>query len=227
MIRALLVAALLATPVPALAQVDGQWVCSAGAKGSKDSHVDVGMHIDANGEVLTRYVSWQPPRIETSKSQYPDLGAPGLTIYYDDAEADAIGELTNAVGDVSSVGGPDRAFRRVTLHVLLDGGDSWTADLERFAPEYKIGANRYRYASADLTRSDWDGDPYERLETGPTAMLSLRDTMGRPVAQARFDLAAKAERDRLFRTAWRRAEAMAKNPKKCDKAGDGEEEPLP
>ncbi len=222
MIRALLVVGLLTSAAPALAQDDGQWVCSASAKGSKNSHVDVGVHIDADGEVLTRYVSWAPPMLEESKSQYPDLGTPGLTVYYDDAEADGISELTNAVGDISSVGGPDQAFRWVTLHILLDGGDNWTADLERFGPEYKIGANRYRYASADLTSTDWDGDPYDRLETGAAVTLSLRDSMGRPVAQARYDLAAKAERDRLFRVAWRKAEKMRKNPKRCDKAG-GEE----
>jgi hypothetical protein len=51
--------------------------------------------------------------------------------------------------------------------------------------------------------------------------------MGRPVAQARYDLGAKAERDRLFRSAWRKSETMAKSRKQCDKPGKEETESAP
>lgn len=220
MMRALLAATLLAAPLPAMAQYGSdEWVCTASAKGGRGAHVDIVAQVDGDGEIWSRSISWTPPMLDASAPQYRDLGNPGLSILYDDAEADAIGELTGAIGDVSSVGGPVGALRRLTLFVLLDNGDSWTAELEPFGVAQQMGGSPYRYASAELTNTDRDGDPYESLEKASTVTLSLRDTAGRPVAQARYDLGAKAERDRLFRTAWRKAEKMAKQPKRCDKAG--------
>lgn len=228
MIRALVVAALLTTSTPAAAQYgDDEWICTASAKGSRGAHVDITAQVDGDGEIWSRSVSWAPPMLDASTPQYQDLGQPGLVIQYDDADAEAIGELTSAIGDVSSVGGPGGALRRLTMWVLLDGGDSWSVEPEPFGVAYKIGGNPFRYASAQLDDTDWDGDPYERLETGSAVTLSLRDTMGRPVAQARYDLGAKAERDRLFRSAWRKSETMAKSRKQCDKPGKEETESAP
>lgn len=219
MIRAL-GALLLASPVPAMAQYDGDWVCNAVAKGSRGAHVDVVAQVDSEGEIWSRSISWTPPLLDASKPQYRDLDRPGLSLQYDEAEAGAIGELTSAIGDVSSVGGPVGALRELTLRVLMDGGASWTAELEPFGVEQRVGGSPYRYASAYVDDTDWDGDPYELFEAGGVVTLSLQDAVGRPVAQARYDIGAKAERDRLFRSAWRKAEAMAKSKKGCDKAGE-------
>lgn len=220
MIRALAVAVLLASPVPAMAQYDGDWVCSAIAKGSRGAQIDVIAQVGSDGEIWSRSISWTPPMLDASKPQYRDLDRPGLSLQYDDAEAGAIGELTSAIGDVSSVGGPVGALRDLTLRVLMDGGASWTAELEPFGVEQRVGGSPYRYASAYVDDTDWDGDPYELFEAGGVVTLSLQDAVGRPVAQARYDIGAKAERDRLFRSAWRKAEAMAKSKKGCDKAGE-------
>lgn len=220
MIRALVVAALLSAPVPAMAQYDGDRVCSAVAKGSRGAQVDVIAQVGSDGEIWSRSISWTPPMLDASKPQYRDLDRPGLSLQYDDAEAGAIGELTSAIGDVSSVGGPVGALRELKMLVLMDGGASWTAELEPFGVSQQIGGSPYRYASAEIDDTDWNGDPYELFEAGGIVTLSLQDAVGRPVAQARYDVGAKAERDRLFRSAWRKAEAMAKSRKGCDKAGE-------
>jgi hypothetical protein len=220
MIRALVVAALLSAPVPAMAQYDGDRVCSAVAKGSRGAQVDVIAQVGSDGEIWSRSISWTPPMLDASKPQYRDLDRPGLSLQYDDAKAGAIGELTSAIGDVSSVGGPVGALRELKMLVLMDGGASWTAELEPFGVSQQIGGSPYRYASAEIDDTDWNGDPYELFEAGGIVTLSLQDAVGRPVAQARYDVGAKAERDRLFRSAWRKAEAMAKSRKGCDKAGE-------
>ncbi|KTE31693.1 MULTISPECIES: hypothetical protein [unclassified Sphingopyxis] len=219
MIRALAVAVLWASPVPAMAQYDGDWVCNAVAKGSRGAQVDVIAQVGSDGEIWSRSISWTPPMLDASKPQYRDLDRPGLSLQYDDAEAEAIGELTSAIGDVSSVGGPVGALRDLKMLVLMDGGASWTTELEPFGVSQQIGGSPFRYASAEIDDTDWDGDPYELFEAGGVVTLSLQDAVGRPVAQARYDIGAKAERDRLFRSAWRKAEAMAKSRKGCDKAG--------
>lgn len=218
MIRVLAAVALLAAPAAATAQYDGDWVCNAVAKGSRGAQVDVVAQVGSDGDIWSRSISWMPPMLDASKPQYPDLDKPGLSLQYDDAEAEAIGELTSAIGDVSSVGGPVGALRNLTLLVLMDGGASWTTELEPFGVSQQIGGSPYRYASAHLDDTDWDGDPYDLFEAGGIVTLSLQDGAGRPVAQARYDLGAKAERDRLFGTAWRKAEAMAKSKKGCEKA---------
>lgn len=220
MIRALTAAMVLASPVPAMAQYDGDWVCSAIAKGSRGAHVDVIAQVGGDGEIWSRSISWTPPMLDASKPQYRDLDRPGLSLQYDDAEAGAIGELTSAIGDVSSVGGPVGALRDLTMLVLMDGGASWTAELEPFGVSQQIGGSPHRYASTYVDDTDWDGNPYELFEAGGIVTLSLQDAVGRPVAQARYDIGAKAERDRLYRSAWRKAEAMAKSKKGCDKAGE-------
>jgi len=218
MIRALAAAALLTAPAPATAQYDGDWVCNAVAKGSRGAHVDVIAEVGSDGEIWSRSTSWTPPMLDASEPQYRDLDKPGLSLFYEDAEAGAIGELTRAIGDVSSTGGPVGALRDLMLLVLMDGGASWTAELEPFGVEQRAGGSPYRYASAEIDDTDWDGDPYGLFEAGGIVTLSLQDAVGRPVAQARYDIGAKAERDQLFRSAWRKAEAMAKNRKGCDKA---------
>jgi hypothetical protein len=219
-IRALLVAMLLTSGAPAMAQNEER-VCTAIAKGSRGAHVDVVAQVDSDGEIWSRTISWTPPMLDASKPHYEDLDNPGLILQYDDAEAGAIGEMTEAIGEVSSVGGPKDALRRLSMLVLVDDGSSWTIEPEPFGVSYRIGGSPFRYASARLSDTDWDGAPYEKLEAGGTVTLSLRDTMGRPLAQARYDLGATAERDRLFRAAWRKADKMARNPKLCDKASDG------
>ncbi|HMO75515.1 MAG TPA: hypothetical protein PKD99_16060 [Sphingopyxis sp.] len=218
MIRVLLAAALLATSASAMAQYDDDWICSAIVKGGRGAQVHVIAQVDSEGEIWSRSASWTPPMLDASKPQYRDLDRPGLSIQYDDAEAGAIGELTSAIGDVSSVGGPVGALRDLTLWVMMDGGYSWSVEPEPFGVQQQIGGIPFRYASAHIDETDWDGDPYEVLEAGGIVTLSLRDAVGRPVAQARYDLGAKAERDRLFRSAWRKAEKMARNRKGCDKA---------
>lgn len=223
MIRALAAAALLSVPVPALAQYDGDWMCSAIAKGSRGAQVDVIAQVGSDGDIWSRSISWAPPLLDASKPQYRDLHNPGLSLQYDDAEAEAIGELTSAIGNVSSVGGPVGALRDLKMLVLMDGGASWTIELEPFGMAQKIGGSPFRYASAEIDDTDWDGDPYELFEAGGIVTLSLRDAVGRPVAQARYNVGAKAERDRLFRSAWRKAEKMAKSRKGCSKADDGGE----
>lgn len=220
MIPALVAASLMIASTPAMGQYDGDWVCSATVKGARGAQVDVVAQVDSEGEIWSRSIHWTPPMLDASKPQYPDLDRPGLSLQYDDAEAEAIGELTGAIGDVSSVDGPAGALLDLTLLVLMDGGDSWTIKLEPFGTVQQIGGSLYRYASAQIDDTDWDGDPYERLETGGIVTLSLRDTLGRPVAQARYDVGAKAERDRLFRSAWRKAEKMALHPQRCTKADD-------
>lgn len=220
MIRPLLAATLLASAAPAMAQNEER-ICTAIAKGSRGAHVDVVAQVDSDGEIWSRTISWTPPMLDASKPHYEDLDNPGLLLQYDDAEANTIGEMTEAIGEVSSVGGPKDALRRLSMLVLMADGSSWIIEPEPFGVSYQIGGSPFRYASARLGDTDWDGDPYEKLEAGGTVTLSLRDATGRPVAQARYDLGATAERDRLFRAAWRKADRMAKNPKLCDKASDG------
>ena len=220
MIRPLLVAMLLTSAAPAMAQNEER-VCTAIAKGSRGAHVDIVAQVDSDGEIWSRSISWMPPMLDASKPHYADLDNPGLILQYDDAEADAIGEMTEALGDVSSVGGPKDALRKMSMLVLMGDGSSWIIEPEPAGVSYRIGGSPFRYASARLDDTEWDGDPYERLEAGGMVTLSLRDAMGRPVAQARYDLGATAERDRLFRAAWRKADKMAKNPKLCDKMDDG------
>jgi hypothetical protein len=219
MIRALLATALLAAPIPAMAQNEER-VCTAVAKGSRDAQVTVVAEVDGDGDIWSRSVRWTPPMLDASPPQYRDLDRPELVLQYDDAEAGAIGELTEAVGEISSVGGPTGALRQLTLLLWMDSGESWSVELEPSGVAYRIGGSPFRYASASITDGGGDGDPYERLETGTALTLSLQDAMGRPVAQARYDIGARAERDRLFRSAWRKSEAMARNPKQCDKADD-------
>ena len=220
MIRALAGVALLVAPVPAMAQYDGDWVCSGVAKGSRGAQVDVIAQVGSDGEIWSRSISWTPPLLDASKPQYRDLDKPGLSLQYDDAEVGAIGELTSAIGDVSSVGGPVGALRDLKMIVLMDDGASWTTELEPFGVSRRIGGSPFRYASAEIDDTDWDGDPYALFEAGGIVTLSLQDAVGRPVAQARYDIGAKTERARLFRSAWRKAEAMAKSKKGCDKAGE-------
>ncbi|WP_077148826.1 hypothetical protein [Sphingopyxis sp. KK2] len=220
MIRPLLAATLLASAAPAMAQNEER-ICTAIAKGSRGAHVDVVAQVDSDGEIWSRTISWTPPMLDASKPHYEDLDNPGLLLQYDDAKANRIGEMTEAIGEVSSVGGPKDALRRLSMLVLMGDGSSWTVEPEPFGVSYQIGGSPFRYASARLGDTDWDGDPYEKLEAGGTVTLSLRDATGRPVAQARYDLNATAERDRLFRAAWRKADRMAKNPKLCDTADNG------
>lgn len=220
MIRALAAAALLTASTPATAQYDGDWICTATVKGGRDAQVDVIAQVGSDGDIWSRSVSWVPPMLDASKPQYRDLDRPGLSLQYDSADVEAIGELTSAIGDVSSVGGPVGALRDLTLLILMDGSASWTVELEPFGVERRIGGSPYRYASAHIDDTDWDGDPYELFEAGGIVTLSLQDAAGRPVAQARYDVGAKAERDRLFRSAWRKAEKMAKTRKGCDKASE-------
>ena len=220
MIRALAGALLLASPVPAMALHTQSPSYCAIAKGSRGAQVDVIAQVGSEGDIWSRSIAWTPPMLDASKPQYRDLDRPGLSLQYDDAEAGAIGELTGAIGDVSSVGGPVGALRDLTMLVLMDGGASWTIEPEPFGVSQQIGGSPFRYASAAIDDTDWDGDPYELFEAGGVVTLSLQDAVGRPVAQARYDIGAKAERDRLFRSAWRKAEAMAKSRKGCDKAGE-------
>ena len=218
MIRPLMVMMLITAATPAIAQYDDERICTASAQGKRGAHVDVVAQVGTDGEIWSRTVNWTPPLLDASTPRYHDLRNPSPLIRYDDAEADAIGEMTAAIGEISSLGGPDGALRRLSMWVIMDDGDSWEVEPEPASTVYSIGGSLFRYASADLTDTDWDGEPQEILEAGGRITLSLRDTIGRPVAQARYDLGAISERDRLFRSAWRKVENMAKNQRLCSSA---------
>lgn len=214
-------ATLAAAPVAAeTPEIEDQWVCSAYADGRRDSRVDVSTFLTTSGTIVARYISWSPPIAGQSQPRLPYLNAPDITLYYDHATAHGIGTPTSALGGATSVGDPEDALGRLTLSVRVDGGEPWTMSLEAsdLGPEYKIGEELFHSASAWITEDDERRERAERLESGRAVTLWLLNDAGQPVAQTHYDLTSKTERDRLFRTAWRKAEKLAQHPERCEKA---------
>ncbi|MDO9370011.1 MAG: hypothetical protein Q7T68_15705 [Sphingopyxis sp.] len=228
MIAALLVLML----APETIAEDDQWVCTARAKGQRDARVDVSIQLTTDRDILVQNVGWSPPRAARAGSSRPDIEAPGLTLYYEYAEAGDIGDLTNALGDVSSIDAPAGTFDDMALGVRIDQGDTWYVALETLesmdlAPEYRIGETKtvappLDFRSAWLADADTDIDPLEGLGAARVAKLSLVDRKGRPVSQISYDLSATAERDRLFAKAWKKAETLALHPTRCTRAATDE-----
>lgn len=221
MIAALLVTMLLAQPAPDTARSDRQWVCSADARGSRGARVDVSIQLTTGGDILSRDVNWSPPTPVRAALSRPDVKAPGLTLYYEDAEAEGIGEVTDALGNISSTSAPAGTLDDMALAVRIDGDAAWHVELEAMpgasAPE--TGAPTFDYRSGWLADGDTDIDPIERLRSARTVTLSLVNRAGHPVSQVGYDLSATAERDRLFRQAWAKADKLALRPARCTAVG--------
>ncbi|WP_447753717.1 hypothetical protein [Sphingopyxis fribergensis] len=214
-----------AAPEPPAA--DDEWVCTASAKGKRDARVDVSVEVTTSRDILTHNVGWSPPRASRAAISRPDIKAPGLTLYYEYAEAGTIDELTSALGDVSGVDAPDGTFDDMALAVRIDQGETWyvTLDAMELDPEYRMGKAKTGtpaedYRAAWLSDGNTDIDPLEALETARAATLSIVNRKGHPVSQISYDLSATTERDRLFVKAWKRAETLALHPTRCARADD-------
>lgn len=209
---------------------NGEWVCTARAKGKRDARVDVSIRVTTDRDILTQNVGWSPPRASRAATSRPDVKAPSLTLYYEYAEAEEIGEVTNALGDVSSIDAPAGTFDKMALGVRIDRGKTWYVALESLEtmetpPDHRIGTRQigdstYDFRSAWLTDGDTDIDPLEALQAARIATISIVNRRGHPVSQISYDLSATAERDRLFAKAWKRAETLSMRPQRCTPARD-------
>lgn len=205
----------------------GDRICTASAKGTRQARVDVSVEPDPDGEASLLNVGWSPPRSARPATSRPDIEAPRLMLYYAYAEADNIDEISDALGDASSIAAPDGTWDDMALAVRIDGGETWYVALDTLEldTDQRFGAPRTVTPPRDaraawLSDGNTDIDVYETLETARTLTLSVVNRAGHPVSQAGYDLSATAERDRLFRTAWKKAHAMARKPLQCPKVDD-------
>lgn len=233
MIAALLILLLQSgQPAPEAPADDRQWVCTASAKGKHDARVDVSIQLTTDRDILTRNIGWSPPTASRASISRPDVNVPGLTLYYEYAEADDIDEVTDALSDVSSVNAPAGTLDQMALAVRIDHGEPWYVRLERIGPpesdsDYRIveaetGNPAFDFRTARLTDGDSsaDIDPLESLQGARIATLSLVDRKENAVSRISYDLSATAERDRLFAKAWKKAEALALHPQRCAKTAE-------
>lgn len=205
---------------------DAGRICTGSAKGQRHARVDVSVEPDGDGDVSLLSVGWSPPRSRPETSR-PDMEPPRLRLYYQYAEADDIDEISDALGTASSIDAPDGALDNMALAVRIDQGDTWYVALEsieldadrRFGESLKADPPRDT-RSAWLGNGNTDIDVLGTLQSAHMVTLSVVNRKGHPIAQTDYDLSATAERDRLFRTAWKKAHAMARQPQRCPKAPD-------
>jgi hypothetical protein len=201
---------------------DQQWLCTANARGKYGARVDIDIQLTGAGEILTRDTRWSPRKASHAIVSRPDLDAPDLTLHYGYAGAEGIGEVTEALGNVSSIDAPAGTFDQMIMGLRIDPGETWYVELNSIEPESqypiadaKAGGSGLDFRSATLSSSNTDADQLESFRTARLATLSLVDLEGRPVSQTSYDLSAIAERDRLFAKAWKKAGRLALHPQRC------------
>lgn len=199
-----------------------EWICTASAKGKHDARVDIRIEVAADRDMFIQNVGWSPPKASRAAISRPDIKAPGLTLFYEYAEADDIDELSSALGEISSIDAPAGTLDDMALAVWIDQADAWYAAIESIDldPEYRIGKVKTAQPAEDrrsawLTDADADIDPLEALETGRIVTLAVVNRKGHPVSRISYDLSATVERDRLFAKAWRQAQKLALRPERC------------
>lgn len=219
-----LMALLLQAGQPAV-EDDAARICTASATGQRHARVDVSVELGSDGDISLMSVGWSPPRSSRPETSRPDIGAPLLRLYYEYAEADNIDEISDALGTASSIDAPEGAFDDMALAVRIDQGDTWYVALEsieldadqRFGEPLKTTPPRDT-RSAWLGNGDTDIDVLGTLQSAHMVTLSVVNRKGHPITQIDYDLSATAERDRLFRTAWKKAHSLARQPRRCPKA---------
>jgi len=224
MIVSLLALLLLQAGQPVV-EDDAARICTASATGQRHARVDVSVEPRGDGDVSLLSVGWSPPRSSRPETSRPDIEAPRLRLYYEYAEADNIAEISDALGIASSTDAPDGAFNDMALAVRIDQGDTWYVALEsieldadrRFGEPLKATPSR-DVRLAWLGNGDTDIDVLGTLQAAHMVTLSVVNRKGHPIARISYDLSATTERDRLFRTAWKKAHAMARQPQRCPKA---------
>jgi hypothetical protein len=200
-----------------------QWVCRGLAKGERGAEVSVLWYLEADGKVVGRGADWTPPQIATTAKAAGLSGlAPDLAVALDTEPA--TGRANAVLVSADSEAGP-QLVEGSTVTLKLDDGRRWSVSLERIAGVRDVPPLTFRIN----TLADAGSNPelLAALETarGGEATLTAKD--GRRLGQVRYDLSARAERDRLFRQAWAAAERAARRPLRCDKAQPPEDAPVP
>lgn len=197
-----------------------QWVCQGGAMGYGGEQVQADLYVEADGKVVGRSASWNPPRLWNGPvAAGLTLPSPDLTVIYAQPDAKGPGPqmdiLVSASGDARRL-----RFRGMrALLVMDDGGGSWQASMEPFPAMELPDRSSMGFASGLFGQ--------EAAASGQrgTAVVSLFGGKGVTLAAARFDLSPTAGRDALYAKALAEAEEQAKTPTACLETRSAEDAP--
>jgi hypothetical protein len=197
-----------------------QWYCAASAKGAHGSSFTVQFYVETDGKLVGRGILWTPPKI----AQWPRNWRVGplkipvepvsILIGYEDAGGAGPGAVSDVSGTAESRGGP-KSLDGTTASLVLDGGQPRTIGFDKMTrtsdgvPEgYIPQFGEFAPVNKELLGA---------VETAHEAVIRLRNSHGRSLAWARYELSGHQERDRLFHQAWKEAAAAALHPTSCEK----------
>jgi hypothetical protein len=188
-----------------------QWFCEGVAKGANGADVTLNWYVHADGTVVARSASWTPPSFIVTAA----LGgvATDLSILYVGPTMDGIGPPGSVLVDVAGT----RRLDGASVTFELDDQHRWTAALTRWPPptNFHVQIPNWQFLTGELAGAN--PDLLAAIETAGEGLATFTDKTGRTLSQVRYDLGARAERDRLYRTAWAAAERAAQHPKRCQK----------
>jgi hypothetical protein len=187
------------------------WKCFATASGAHESNIEVSLFVQTDGKIISSGARWEPPVVDVEGPSKAPFKRPVLFyMFYDPAPSLLSESLYSTLGRAGVVG-PLSALRGMQLSLTSGDGQPKVEPLpeEGIAPDYSVGFVDFEHRAI----RGWDN----RASSEKSASISLLGQDGEVIAKVSYDLGAVDERDRLFKQAWTKAEALTHHLDKCEK----------
>jgi hypothetical protein len=191
-----------------------EWLCEDFQAGGKGEQVRIRLVVEADGKVSQSSAAWIPPMVvATPEDDRVRRPAPLLLISYRQPTEAGIGPPA----DVDVLAIPRSAIPQLNgsqVTVEVDHESRWTVVLAPAGNDAPEDPSASRFAAMT------DGRLLAALETAREGEATLTGNDGRVLGQVRYDLAARAERDSLYRRLRAWIEDSARRPAERCQAAD-------